>query len=88
MKEFLMEFIVHEDFWIFLILIILIINTFIILWSINKESKKTDLMYKILSEAENQSRKLIENNRKSIESNTKSIEDNKQLMDENNESKQ
>jgi len=87
MKEFFVDIITHEDFWIFLILVILIINTFITLWLMNKESKKTDLMYKILSEAENRSRELIENNRKSIEGNTKSIKDNKQLINENSKSK-
>jgi hypothetical protein len=70
------EILKHEDVWIFLVLIILIINTFIILWIMSKESKKTDLMYSVLSEIGKNNRELIENNAAAIANDKKIAQDN------------
>lgn len=42
------EFLAHEDIWIFAILGIIVINTLIIVYVVNKESRKTDAMYEFI----------------------------------------
>ena len=48
MEQFLKDFLMHEDVWIFIILAILTLNSIIIVWSMHKESKKTDVMYEFI----------------------------------------
>jgi hypothetical protein len=59
-EEFIAEFIAHEDVWIFIILIIIVINSLIIVWLQNKESKKIDRMYQFVKELSEKSKEIKE----------------------------
>lgn len=48
MEKFLAEFVAHEDVWIFLILGILTINSFIIVNIVHRNNKRTDAMYEFI----------------------------------------
>lgn len=48
MEQILKEFLTHEDVWIFIILIIIVLNTFIIAGIINRLGRKTDAMYEFI----------------------------------------
>lgn len=48
MENFITEFLAHEDLFIFLVLIVLTINSLIILRIVNKNNKRTDAMYEFI----------------------------------------
>jgi magnesium-transporting ATPase (P-type) len=80
------DFFAHEDLGIYIILILIVINSLIVMVVEHKQTKKTNEIYKLLLEAVNRNAQSIIDNKKETEINTESIADNKKATKINTES--